>query len=971
MVSIVNKHLYINKLDIRGRYQGCDHNMHSNRVIRVSLISLILLLSLLNIFIIQEARSASNTGATTLYFKDYDPFYFLENNTYTPLSQNPPTKENDSTWPPAISKEEDFIEWLSIWIGFKVFEKNLDEFANETGFSEEELLQLLEEFGLTDPLQIKEDYIYDGEDTIEVKGDITFDLYFSSNLPSELIYKDSVKIIFYHNRKEIDNNTITLQPKLSKGKIQSYRATIENVEFSLEPKDILTFSIKIIPSDKPIGNIIEMIPEETLINIAEKIADLLNKSKKTEWKTIGETIKELLEESENISLSDIADLANTIRSSSFIYDSIKHPSSVTLPAKITSEEEDIRTYYLHEEEIMDENKPEKTEPITQKIKETPIEWTSTSIERNKILTGDAKADLYINTRSLIPFRKKIVVTAELYDDDTKIAQTSQEIEGTLLGGKPKKPTTFVFKDLNYELPYGHSLTLKISATNRSKLDRRTVKIYYDCNETPSSLTVEFKDTDNIQVKYEKYPEDEKIIPGRSIIYILNITSKHDDNIEITTAGVSDEEKDAWHIKIILGDTHIKANGSTTAKVFVNSTDSYSTAYGNTLNMSILVTGKTGAVKIPVHAQVSRDAIKYSVEIVGYTKHKNIKKGENSTFYFIIKNNNTAAKDDVDSYTITATSKNNWTLKYTHSITDLETEKQTGTEDIKVTVFVPKNTSKKSDTITFKVISNTDNNAFATVNVTVTVIEPNILEILYEFFENTAHSLGLDNTFGTYAPIILAAITTTIILLIIIVIILLLTRKFVEIICLERIKEINPDETAKYEITLQNKHKKTLSYELTTKTSDTSNRWNISIDTEKLILPPSQSKKVLLTVKPTSHIRKDDWIETTLIVKTIGKRKTEEITTMTTIKDGKTDLKITNVFTWPRRFKPGDHVTTSFRIENHGNVAAQNVKATLYINGREKNKVEELTIPSKGYAYIRMPWTASKGKNKISIKIKEK
>jgi len=88
MVSIVNKHLYINKLDIRGRYQGCDHNMHSNRVIRVSLISLILLLSLLNIFIIQEARSASNTGATTLYFKDYDPFYFLENNTYTPLSQN-------------------------------------------------------------------------------------------------------------------------------------------------------------------------------------------------------------------------------------------------------------------------------------------------------------------------------------------------------------------------------------------------------------------------------------------------------------------------------------------------------------------------------------------------------------------------------------------------------------------------------------------------------------------------------------------------------------------------------------------------------------------------------------------------------------------------------------------------------------------------------------------------------------------
>jgi hypothetical protein len=39
---------------------------------------------------------------------------------------------------------------------------------------------------------------------------------------------------------------------------------------------------------------------------------------------------------------------------------------------------------------------------------------------------------------------------------------------------------------------------------------------------------------------------------------------------------------------------------------------------------------------------------------------------------------------------------------------------------------------------------------------------------------------------------------------------------------------------------------------------------------------------------------------------------------------------------------------------------------LYVNGKEKNKVENITIPAGGYADIKMPWIAVKGKNEVNI-----
>ncbi|UCD13421.1 MAG: hypothetical protein JSW60_07655, partial [Thermoplasmatales archaeon] len=521
-----------------------------------------------------------------------------------------------------------------------------------------------------------------------------------------------------------------------------------------------------------------------------------------------------------------------------------------------------------------------------------------------------------------------------------------------------------------EITYDDHLSLEVSASNGTKFGplglRSAVKLLYDSTEYPSSLTVKFDETDHIKLDVAADPSDEKIVPGDSVKYTLNITSRNDDEV---TINVLENKEGDWEVTIVEDKIDISAGGTAKAYIFVNSTNNKKKAYGDFIDLTFVASGKTGISRRKTLAEVSEDAIEYDVDIVKYTESKNIKKGNNGTFYFIIENKNTGADDDVDSYTIAATSENNWEIKHTESIKNLGINNKTGPYEILVVVSVPKNTSLKSDTITFTVTSDSNIEAFAVVNVTVDVIGPTFFESIYEFFKSTSNSLGLEDMFGDYAPVALAAIFMIIILFVIIMLALLLTRKFVNIICTERIREIDSDDKATFEITLENPTRKTKTYEISSADNPSSAKWEKSLDKEKMSIDGRQSKTVFLLVKPTEVAEPNDWIETKVKVNVLGKRKSEEITTMSMIKDGKTLLKITDVFTWPKDFTKGDRVTTSFKLENKGNITARNVNVILYINGREKNKTV-VTIPSGGYADIRMPWTAYKGKNKLYVKARE-
>ena len=867
--------------------------------------------------------------------------------------------------------QEEWILWLTTaWIFYLFPEFNLSELFEELGGGDLEGYDL--DLLFPHPYRVVEAFTYDGEESIMIDNDVVFTLYFSSHLRLLPKFKDNVKVGLYSVDtgslfplpKLIKNSTAEIKPRTS---IKRQQITIENLNYTLESGVSLLFSIEIIPGNKWISNLLGK--ERPLVErFAERLLNWLenqeNNSKRPKLADLGAFIKDvrLIAEDLNITTDDLAEILVSFNafSSSFIYDSVNHPSSVTIPFTLPGDE-NTKVYYLHDGNQMDEEKPENDQK-EEGLSESPVTWDGPNLERSKILKT-ATASLYLTSKYLL----KKTVTATLYNGEEEIAFNSQEVKYTSFL-TPKEPIIFTFNDIDEEIVYGESLSLGVSLGNGSKTGPiRKVKLLYNSEEYPSFLTVRFEETDNIQFEYVADPEDELIVPGDEVEYTLNITSKYTDDIDID---VLENKVGDWTVTIEEDlPLNMTADSKAEVHISVKSDNDESNAYGDTIDLTFIVSGKTGLARQKAFVEVSEEAIEYDVEIIGYTESKNIKKGGTGIFYFVIKNNNTGAVDDTDSYTITATSKNGWDTDHTESITDLKRGDKTGSEEVLVYVSVPKNTSLDSDIITFTVTSDGNNEAFATVNVTVDVMGTGIFDSIYKFLESVSESLGLDDVFGDNAPYVLAAIIIIIILLVIIIPVLVLRRKFVEVVCTDRIKEIDPDGEAVFEITINNPKKKTQTYEISPNGELLPPKWETSIDPERVTLNTRESQTVLLTVKPTDIVEPKEWTEVKLKVNKEGKKKSQEISTMVMIKEGKTLLKIANVFTWPKEFNDGDRVITSFRLENNGSISARNVKVILFINGKQKNKVE-VTIPSGGFADIKMPWIAVKGKNKLLIKAVE-
>jgi len=963
--------------------------MPSTGALRVSFIVTILIL--VSFATVPNVAGQSTGGETVLYFKNmlsyedfneseqFDAFFGLF--PIPPLSESPPTKENDSRYPPRAWKNADefFLYMGTAWLFYLYPEFNLSELFEEFGGMDLEGYDL--ELLFPHPYRVVGGYTYEGEETIEISDDISFSLYFDSHLRILPKFRDQVKVSLYSLDaesllplpKHIKNTTVEIKPRVT---IKRQQITLENVNLTLEPGKSILLSVEIIPGENIIGSRewprLRNWSEQRLNKLKGRIEDFIERNINRSDRPFRYKLADLfnniiynidvineLFEGTNLTRDDIIEMitALNIMTSAFVYDSASHPSSVSVPFTVPGDE-NTKVYYLHADNVMNEDAPSNTVK-NDRLSTTPITWEGPTLPRSKILKS-ATANLYLD-----PFLLKKTVTVRLYNGDNEIAFDSQEVRG-FFPLKPKEPVTFSFDSIDREIFYDTDLVLGVSLGNGTKIQGK-VEILYDSDDYPSVLIAQFEETDNIQFDYTADPENELIVPGDEVKYTLNITSEKADDI---TIDIIEDAAGDWTVTIEETLPISMTAGSTTdVNVTVKSNGQTSEVYGDTIDLTFEVSGKTGFARKKAFAEVSEEAIDYDVNIVGYTESKNIKKGGSGIFYFIIENNNTGAIDDVDSYIITATSKNEWDLEYSKSITDLMRGDKTGSEEILVHVSVPKNTTLDSDTITFTVTSDSNSEAFATVNVTVKVTGADILESIKEFLKSLAESLGLDDIFGDYAPVVLLAIPIIIVLVIIALLVFVLRRKFVNIICTDRIRQIDPDEGTKFEITLQNPTRKTQTYLLSFNSNPSTHKWLTSIEPDRVTVESKKSKTVLLSIRPTEVIEPKDWTETKLKVNRDGKKRTVDISLMVMVREGKPILQIKNVFSWPKDFITGDRVVTSFRVENKGSISARNAKIILYINGRQKNKVE-VTIPSGGFADIKMPWIAVKGKNKLLIKTVE-
>ena len=933
----------------------------------------------------------SSTGQTTLYFTDALGLLDEENLSeygFVYLSTTPPTKLNDSRYPPSlfIKNTSKIIPRLNLnmdqwftWFGSTWLLYFLQD-SPEFNFSE--LFPGLDLF-FPHPYRVVEGYSYEGNDSVEVQGDVIFNLYFHSDIKSPRFH-DHVKVELYSLNidsflpKLLTNTTIELSPPRGSD-VYKQQVVLSDVSYTLTPGDSLLCSVEIIPSNKTIPTLItKLVDVDKFLARWEGRANWLeNRSRLQRIQDIGTTLKDMIsilkEGLVNITSEDFAAVINSMQSTSFVYDSVKHPSSVIVPARLS--EVDIRSYYLHADQTMDEKPPRTTNQSQSQIKQTELLWSGPVLERNKILkVGNAFVDLYINHRDLFRLfallRKKITITVTLYDNNVSIATAEQTLDRMKIFGLLKKPTspiTFAFTGSEREITYGHSLQLGVAIQNGTKLGFRTVNLFYDSIYFPSAVRIEFEETQNIKISaLSRDPLSGLIIPGESITYTLNVTSKKQDTLSVDI--LEREKIGEWEISVP-DSVDVTANSKTTMTVVVQSTNVFKEAYGSILDFAIVVEGNTGIDRKETTAEVSQAAIQYDVEILKYSPSINISRGENRFFYFVIKNNNTGAVDDVDSYTITASSKNNWQLIPQQTIRNLKIGDTTDADDAKVLIEVPENTTEASDEITITVTSDSSSAAYKTITITVHVLGGGAFEEILDFFDSAARSLGLTDIFGSDAGLVLIILLVVIILFFLIILALVLTIQSIKIICTDRIKEIEGTEQAVFDVTLKNPLRKSQSFDIQIKQTASESKWVTTFEPSTVLLEGRASKTVQVTVTPTEKTEVKDWNQIDVQVKKTGHKKKESITLLAMMKEGTTLLQIKNVSHWPMHFSPGEKVITSFSLSNNGTIAARNAKIFFYLNGKQKNKVE-VTLPVGNIADIQIPWIAEKGKNRIHIRVKE-
>ena len=632
------------------------------------------------------------------------------------------------------------------------------------------------------------------------------------------------------------------------------------------------------------------------------------------------------------------------------------------PGKETKRE----VYYLHNDDKMNSKKPGSDDSLITHDLSNDISWKGPDFSRNKIIE-EATADIYIHYPKLLSIIKP-TINVSLYDGKTWIATSKKEVNQAtlmdLLNKGPEVPTKFDFDIENggYEITYGHDITLKVSIDDKPPLDLRPIKLLYNSDEYPSSVNLLINETDNIQIGEVK---DKKIYAGGSAHYILKIESEYADDLNIDVEGIPDDS--GW--KFDHPDKISVKEGLKEIDVYINSTANDSSVYGQEIDVFFNVTGKKGFDSKKVNIEISEEAVVYDVEVLSKTKNLEIKHGETKTFKFIIRNKNSGYLEDKYNIAIQAENDNiTADPEYYEFDEELDVYDKDGPDQVilNVKLSIPTYFDKESDKLTLNLESSQNTSYIKTVNFKILIVTPNILENTFHALESAFESMGIDGELGAWVFII---VILAIIIFFVIIIILILTRKYVEIICIDRIKEINTDEKAEYEITIRNPKNYFLNYEIRKELDYVSNKWDVSLNLNHVSLQPKQSKTVKLSVVPTDYTKSDDWIEVKILVKPLDKAKEEKISTVTSIKNGRKKLHISGLINWPKNFKRGERVETSFKLYNKGNVSAENVKVILYINGEEKNKIENITIPRGGYADIQIPWIAEKGKNELNIVVK--
>ncbi|MBS3777973.1 MAG: hypothetical protein KGY50_01615, partial [Candidatus Thermoplasmatota archaeon] len=890
-----------------------------NQALSTSLCIIIVVSFLFSAFFIPSSIAESPSGNTTFYFKDVlnsNEADYDSSGTFTLLSTIPPTSQNTSSYPPLLNQEillkngfsiideETLFEWGAKWAITLLDElEGYDDILGDYG----DLLKQMEII-LPNPLRIVEGYQHNGDEPIQLNGNINYDLFFKVKPGSRFHKNDQVKLrVFTFSETafvptEIANTTVSITPGPLE-KIIQRTVTITNVSKKINPGQLLLFSIELMPGNKTISSLLlqDKIPLNNLTTqlttLVGNVANYTDIEKVDDVYNLLKEIQSSFSEEElgiNISTEDIKDILDSVLSVSFLYDSSEYPSSVTVPFKAAGNSDDNTiTYYLHANSNMDSSQPTATTEQTVNLVNSQGSWFGPELSRNKIIS-DTSAIVYLSHKDLQKWGSEMTVDASLTFDNSTLATDSIQLDRTKLLSPSSKPYQFTFDELGtgVEITHGGNLGLQIALSNTSSANNlfRSASVLFDAQNYASMLSFTVSETDHIKASAIPDPASGKIIVGDTVTYTLDVTSDLEDiiSVDLIDETFSSDEQAFWDVSISPTSLPIGENGNETVTVMLSSLGNSLAAYDeDPLQISLELIGNTGYDTVQLNAKVSPDAVTYDTLLKNKPDDMEIVHGTNETFSVTIQNNNTGLWKDSYLFTADVDKQNLSVIVSPSSFDNLNVGNET---TVNVTVVVPKDTEVKEAAVTLTITSKRSQ-IDQQIVINVSVIGANVFETIFDYFEGIAESIGLKDVFGSYAPIVLAGIILIILFFILIMVAFILTNKYVDIICIDRIKEITPDKTALYEMNLRNPTNKTQTYQLYSDLSQKSSSWNISFSSDQLAIPPKQQQTITVSVNATDEAEPGDWNEFNILVSTEGKEKVEKIPLFCSLADGTVSLGI--------------------------------------------------------------------------------
>ncbi|MBC7081095.1 MAG: hypothetical protein H5T44_02455 [Thermoplasmatales archaeon] len=601
-------------------------------------------------------------------------------------------------------------------------------------------------------------------------------------------------------------------------------------------------------------------------------------------------------------------------------------------------------YYFHDDthpyypdaKLMDASPPSGTYISYINIDERPAIWATLPMGNDTKISGDVTVGYWVEAYTKINVPTQIRVL-KLYLVDISpegnvdvIASTSPRILFFLKNNTLKSDNVY-FENVEYILPANHFLGIKIEKVVdlSSFIPLSILSTFFDTNILYDSLTAKSYaliplNISEWGINIECFTQEKSTKPGRSATYNLYI---YNNGPERDLVKISTNYSDDWLVEINPEELFVDGKGYNTSIVSV--TPPYDAKEGDYLNITIVAQGNTGYDSIWLNTTVT--SFKYGVDVIFKEKNVEGELGKNLTIQFEVKNTG----DTVDTYKLKVIS--NWSCSLEEKEITLDEGKS---KSINLTVEIPKNA--KSGEIVEVVAESA--NAKDSDYVTISPIIPE---------EEGKGNIGF-----------ILFIAFTAILLFIAYYIGKETGKSAIITCDERSIELPPGGKGGFSIYVQNPSKKSKRYKVQIGGKIPAG-WKIYSDKQEFILDSGEKEKIKVNVIVPKEESVQEWASIDFIV-IPEKGKKEKINMLVTLRE-KMPVLNTEIQHEPKDFSEGEKVITRVRIENTGEVEAENKKVILIVNGKEKNRVEGINIPPNSIVEIEIPWFAEK-ENNVEIKI---